>query len=90
MNARDIGLVVVELGGGRRRADDKLDHRVGLTNCVGLGHKLAAGEPLAMVHAANDAAADAAIARLQQVIDLGDAKPAAQPIVVARIDAGQI
>jgi len=89
MNARDIGLVVVELGGGRRRADDKLDHSVGLTQCVGLGRKLAAGDPLAMVHAASEKAADAAIARLQQVIQLGDAKPATQPIVAARIEASQ-
>ena len=87
MNARDIGLVVVELGGGRRRADDKLDHRVGLTQCVGLGRKLSAGEPLAIVHAANEAAAEAAIARLQQVIQLGDGKPATRPIVAMRIDA---
>jgi thymidine phosphorylase len=85
MNARDIGLVVVELGGGRRRADDKLDLRVGLTHCVGLGRQLAAGEPLAMVHAASDAAADAAIARLQQVIEIGAIKPAAGKIVAARI-----
>jgi thymidine phosphorylase len=90
MNARDIGLVVVELGGGRRRADDQLDHSVGLTHCVGLGRKLAIGEPLAMVHAASETAADAAIARLQQVIEIGDAKPAARPIVVERIDAGQV
>jgi thymidine phosphorylase len=89
MNARDVGLVVVELGGGRRRADDKLDHRVGLTQCVGLGRKLSVGEPLAGVHAVSEAAADAAIARLQQVIQLGDAKPAIQPIVAARIDATQ-
>ena len=87
MNARDIGLVVVELGGGRRRADDKLDLRVGLTQCIGLGRQLTAGEPLAIVHAANDVAADAAIARLQQVIEIGAVKPAAMPVVAARIDA---
>jgi thymidine phosphorylase len=90
MNARDIGLVVVELGGGRRRADDKLDHSVGLTQCVGLGRKLTAGEPLALVHAASEVAADAAIARLQQVIEVGEVKPAPRPIVVERIDAGQV
>ena len=90
MNARDVGLVVVELGGGRRRADDKLDHSVGLTQCVGLGRKLKAGEPLAIVHAATAAAADAAIARLQQVIQLGDAKPVTHQIIAARVDASQV
>jgi len=90
MNARDVGLVVVELGGGRRRADDKLDHSVGLTQCVGLGRKLKAGEPLAIFHAATAAAADAAIARLQQVIQLGDAKPVTHQIIAARVDASQV
>lgn len=90
MNARDVGLVVVELGGGRRRADDKLDHSVGLTQVVGLGRKLKAGEPLAIVHAASEAAADAAIARLQQVIQLGEAKPIIHQIIAARVDASQV
>ena len=29
---RDIGLAVVELGGGRRRASDRIDHRVGFSD----------------------------------------------------------
>jgi thymidine phosphorylase len=90
INARDVGLVVVELGGGRRRADDKLDHSVGLTQVVGLGRRLKAGDPLAIVHAANEAAADAAIVRLQQVIQLGETKPIIHQIIAARIDASQI
>lgn len=90
MNARHLGLVVVELGGGRRRADDKLDLSVGLTQCLGIGRKVGKGDPLAMVHAANETAAEAAIARLQQVITLGDTKPSAGPIIAARIDAAQI
>ncbi|HVI88387.1 MAG TPA: thymidine phosphorylase [Dongiaceae bacterium] len=90
INARDVGLVVVELGGGRRRADDKLDLSVGLTQVVGLGRKLKAGEPLAIVHAASEAAADAAIARLQQVIQLGETKPIIHQIIAARVDASQV
>lgn len=87
MQAREIGLVVVELGGGRRRADDKLDLRVGLTHCVSLGRQLVATEPLAIVHAASKAAADAAIVRLQQVIEIGKHPPVPGQVVAARIDA---
>jgi thymidine phosphorylase len=87
MNAREIGLVVVELGGGRRRADDKLDLSVGLTHCVGLGRELVATEPLAIVHAASKAAADAAILRLQKVIEIDDRPPDVPQIVAGRIDA---
>ena len=37
MATRDIGLAVIELGGGRRRASDRIDHRVGFSDFVSLG-----------------------------------------------------
>ena len=37
METRDLGLAVVELGGGRRRADDAIDYAVGLSDFVSLG-----------------------------------------------------
>ena len=83
---RDIGLAVVELGGGRRRASDRIDHRVGFSDVVSIGQQVAAGEALAIVHAAGDDAAAAAVAALQRCIQLGDAAPAARPLVIARID----
>ena len=48
---RDIGLAVVELGGGRRRAEDKVDHAVGITEMLSMGSEVRRGEPLALVHA---------------------------------------
>ncbi len=32
-----LGLAVIELGGGRRRVEDRIDHSVGLTRLAGLG-----------------------------------------------------
>ncbi|MET1026100.1 MAG: thymidine phosphorylase [Dongiaceae bacterium] len=88
MNARDIGLAVVALGGGRRRAADPVDPRVGLTEIRQLGQQVAAGEPLALVHAADAAAAEAAISALQRAIRLDDSGPAPVRVIHARIDAG--
>jgi thymidine phosphorylase len=82
---RDIGLAVVELGGGRRRASDSIDHRVGFSAVASIGQRVARGEPLARVHAASDAAAAQARAVLQRCIIIGDAPPAAMPLVLARI-----
>ena len=87
MNARDVGLVVVTLGGGRQRASDTIDPAVGLTDVVGVGRTVAVGDPLAMVHAADEAAADAAIAALRRAIRIMDTAPQLQPVVRARIDA---
>lgn len=87
MATRDIGLLVVELGGGRRQASDVVDHRVGLSEVVAIGQRVEAGDLLAVVHAADAASAAAACARLQGLIDIGDAAPQAAPVLVSRITA---
>ena len=55
MDTRLMGMVVVALGGGRRRATDPVDPRVGLTRVLPVGSKVRAGDPLLRVHAANAA-----------------------------------
>ena len=37
IRTRDLGLAVIELGGGRRVAADRIDHRVGLSALLGKG-----------------------------------------------------
>ncbi|MBI3199406.1 MAG: thymidine phosphorylase [Rhodospirillales bacterium] len=85
MNARQIGIAVVALGGGRTHADDAIDTSVGLTEMIDVGAAVRAGNPLCIVHAATDAAADEAIALVRRAIHIGDAAPADMPIVMDRI-----
>jgi thymidine phosphorylase len=82
---RELGLVVVELGGGRRQAGDAVDPRVGLADVVAIGTRLEVGDRLMTVHAADDASADAACARLGVSIEIGDAPPPARPLLIERI-----
>jgi thymidine phosphorylase len=86
MDTREIGLVIVGLGGGRRQASDTIDLSVGLVDVVGVGQVIAAGEPLAVVHAADDSAADDACAALRRAMRIDDTAPARQPVIRARID----
>ena len=65
IDVREVGLAVVELGGGRTREDQPVDHAVGLTEVAGLGEDAAR---LAVVHARDDATADRAAARLRAAI----------------------
>lgn len=53
IKTRDIGLAVVQLGGGRSRADQVIDHAVGLDNIVKIGEAVNAGDPLMTVHVQN-------------------------------------
>ena len=88
MDTRAVGLAVVDLGGGRRRASDPVDPRVGLSQVLPLGARVAAGEPLMRVHAADQAAARAAIERIMLAVSVGGEAPVTRPTVIARVARG--
>jgi thymidine phosphorylase len=81
MAVRELGMLVVTLGGGRRSAGEVIDPRVGLNEVCQLGDRREAGEPLALVHAATGAAADDAVALVQRLIVLGEAPPLRQSVI---------
>ena len=85
MDARQVGIVVVALGGGRTHADDAIDPSVGLTDVVDVGTPVRAGSLLCVVHAASDADADQAIGILQRAIRIEDEAPPARPTIMHRI-----
>jgi len=76
VDTRAVGLAVIGLGGGRRRASDPVDHRVGLSKIRQLGDWLEAEQPLALIHAASENDAETACAVLQQAFRLGARTPA--------------
>ena len=85
MNAREVGIAVVALGGGRAHADDAIDPSVGLSEMTDIGVPVRAGDPLCIVHAANEADADAAIALVRAAVRIDDARPAPRPVVMERV-----
>src|SRR5260370_11351821 len=85
MDARQVGVAVVALGGGRVRADDTIDPSVGLADVVDVGRAVRPGDALCLVHAASETAADAAIVLLRRAIRIGDARPTIPPIILERI-----
>ncbi len=84
-DAREIGLAVVALGGGRRIASDAIDARVGLSHVQSVGTRVATGEPLMQVHASSREAAHAAIARIVQAIRIAPRAEPPQPAVIERL-----
>ena len=57
IDGRVLGEAVIELGGGRTRAEDSLDHSVGLDQVVRLGTRIQVGDPLVRIGAADEASA---------------------------------
>jgi thymidine phosphorylase len=87
---RDIGLAVVALGGGRTRPQDPVDHAVGLTRLLPIGAEVRKGEPLALVHARSQSAAESAATSVGNSYRLGPSKPARADPVIRRIEAKPI
>ncbi len=85
MNAREVGIAVVALGGGRSHADDAIDPSVGLTEFIDVGTQVRTGSPLCIVHAASEADADSAIALVRKAIRIGSPAPPPRPVVIDRI-----
>jgi thymidine phosphorylase len=85
MDCRAVGLVVTGLGGNRRREDDVIDPAVGLTEIAPVGAEVGPDRPLAVVHAASEAAADEAVAALRAAVTVGDEPPPERPVVAGRI-----
>jgi len=83
-NNEQLGLAVIELGGGRKALGDKLDHSTGLESLVRLGQKVDRGQPLARMFAHPDQVSRVC-PMIQEAWTIGDTAPAALPLIVERI-----
>jgi thymidine phosphorylase len=73
IDVREIGVAVLELGGGRLREDQGIDHSVGLVDVSRLGEQVGpGGRPLAVVHARDAGSAERAAARVRAAFGVGD------------------
>ena len=85
LGALPIGLAALHLGAGRREKDDPVDHAVGIVCRKKRGDAVEEGEPLAELHAADEAAAAAVADGVLAAYDIGDGPPREVPIVLKTI-----
>ena len=85
IETREVGLAVVELGGGRKKASDTIDHTVGFTDVLGLGEKVDKGQPLAIVHANNEDEANHTFALIQKAYRINDSNVEPSPTIIERL-----
>lgn len=87
IDTRALGIVVLELGGGRRTTTDVIDPRVGLDHVAGLGAKVGpTAAPLCRVHARTESDAQRALQAVRAAMRCGEA-PTPGPLVLERITA---
>ncbi|UXS02799.1 thymidine phosphorylase [Agrobacterium tumefaciens] len=82
---RDVGMIVVELGGGRRKPSDTVDLSVGLSGILPLGTRVEKGEPIAFVHAASQDAAARAVDRVLESYTVDTVTADIAPVICERI-----
>jgi pyrimidine-nucleoside phosphorylase len=88
LNAREVGMVVVELGGGRAKKGDPIDHSVGVRVHTKIGDKVESGAPLFTVHARNSDDFRAAKDRLLNAVGFSDEEVAPLPLFYDAITGG--
>jgi pyrimidine-nucleoside phosphorylase len=73
VDAMGVALAALRLGAGRAKASDAVNHAVGVSGLVKIGERVEAGEPLATIHADDEAALAEAKVMLARAIVIGDA-----------------
>ncbi|WP_304334897.1 thymidine phosphorylase [Conchiformibius steedae] len=81
MDTRAVGIAVIQLGGGRRVADDAINHSVGFDHILPVGAHADAHTPLAVIHAQSEDDWQAAAAAYLAAVTIGDHAPEPLPVV---------
>jgi pyrimidine-nucleoside phosphorylase len=81
VDALGVAHATLRLGAGRVKAEDAIDHAVGVSALVKKGERIEAGGPLCVIHANSEQAAGEAQAMLAKAIVVGEAAVAASRLI---------
>lgn len=70
IKTRKLGLLLIELGGGRKQTNDKIDFSVGFENTVDIGSKVNSITPLLVVHAKSKESFDKFKEQIQECFEI--------------------
>jgi pyrimidine-nucleoside phosphorylase len=82
VRALPVGIAALELGAGRRTKADEIDHSVGIVLLKKRGERTSKAEPIAEVHARDEASAQEAGERLRAAFELGEEPPEPASVVL--------
>ncbi len=84
INAEQVGLAALELGAGRHKKEDDIDHAVGLVFRKKRGAAVEKGEAILDIHH-NGNGVDDCVARLTKAIRIGDGPAEDKPLIIERL-----
>ncbi len=85
VDAEAVGQAVLVLGGGRIKTDSAIDPAVGISKLVKVGDLISSGDPLAEIHANDDAKLEEARHLLESAFELTDKSVETAPRIVETI-----
>jgi pyrimidine-nucleoside phosphorylase len=85
IDAYALGVLAIELGAGRTRADQKIDPAAGFELAATFGARVAKGAPLVTIHAASAAKAKQVEARVAAAFSVGKRAPRRSAFILARV-----
>ena len=86
LGALAVGIAALELGAGRRRKEDTVDHAVGVVCRAKRGDWVAEGDVLAEVHARDEESASRGVEAVLGAYELGEEAPRPHGIVLEVLD----
>jgi len=81
IDAREFGYAVVDMGGGRQKKGDLIDHRVGVVLGPKVGDRVQRGQPLFTLHAADEVTLRRARSRLLEAYSWSEEPVRSPPLV---------
>jgi pyrimidine-nucleoside phosphorylase len=85
INTELLGIVIIELGGGRKQMDDAIDHAIGLEMLVRIGDRVTAGQPIVRIFAPAEKA-DQVRGLVAAAISLSDQPVPPLPLIIERVE----
>ncbi len=86
VDPRELGYGLIALKGGRTRQDQAIDPRCGFDLKVGVGDRVSRGQPLAVVHAADEGGLALGVRAVNRAVGLTDSNPPEpMPLILERI-----
>ncbi|QQG36006.1 MAG: thymidine phosphorylase [Micavibrio aeruginosavorus] len=84
VDTRKIGIAVIELGGGRRLASDKIDHGAGLSGVAAIGQTVGTTDPLCLMIGRDEDSMRRAESLIREAYIIGDPGEAVIPSPLIR------
>ena len=88
-DARILGEVIRDLGGGRLTKESVINYDVGVDSIIKPGEAVQAGALLARIHVADRVQGEAACARLKAAFGISAQPPAAKPLIAEIVEASE-